>query len=660
MLKYSRNFLYRIKRRRFFLLTILSFSLLLYLLKIQHYKSPAITYNDKIEFHLEMNDQWQNHYEDHLTLQQFTPELIYRPIYQSIYDDYQSIEEFTNKPLYEKCSIYFQKLHALNPDWWMSPKRGVEYPHDNNEKSENLIHLNIYNHCFMGKLESTDANIYKAVYKILNDLYGGNFDKRVYPYLTGKMPIFQHWNGFIYNGPVSTSASSSDIGNFDQLNEFSFDYDLEMLSNASSSSTSSSFSTEYAFWELYKQKLSGDGIAVSVNDELVDEAMSLIRNLRLLNNNLPIQFIHRGDLSTSNRYNLVKEARSNENNNNGENREYLEQDIWFVDLSFSISDSYESEFFKYFNKMLAYGFNSFKNMILMDTDIVLFQNPSEFFKSSQFESSKSLFFKDRNLDMHMSQAFIEFLQTTSPNKLDKSFFNIKPINFQKLDNSDYFKEKYFHYMESGVVVLDRSQYWNAVILSLQLSFIQSTLTGSWGDKEHFWIGCLLAGFDNYKFDKYWTASIGNVVDIVDGESVTHKICSAHPAHISSDNNELLWINSGILECPKVNELVTFNDFKTLEESEENEDRFQSQHELEMFYKSPISFQSFIIPPLSKYFHDADKNVGLQQLSLCDNYMWCSFDKIGNGLRQEWNGIYGIFTDEQMEKYNYIAKNYLKI
>lgn len=546
----------------------------------------------------------------------------------------------------------------------MAPRLGPEYPHEELTKSQDLIHMNIYNQCFM------DPDIFDSTgvsFRMLDKMFDG-LDSRFYPYLSFNLPLFQHWTGHVFFGPEQIS-NKMDLDNEDgndasaddhllSLSEVTFEYDTLMLNNIPTSPSG------IPFWNYYKTHLMHTGIVISINNDMVDDAILLVGNLRTLGNRLPIEIFHRGDLSNMNRLKLVKAARTKLQ------LDVPKQNIWFVDVSFALNSDYKDEFPKYFNKMLAYGFNSFVHTIMLDVDVVLFASPTAFLKTETYKDSGTLFFKDRNLNMNMRQSFMDFLQDTSPNKIDEFLFGMSAVN-EDTWKGEYFKEHYFHYMESGVVAINRKSYWNGVIMSLHLSFIQSTYIGSWGDKEHFWMGLLLSGLDDYRFDRYWAASVGHIITQKNG---IHKICSSHPSHILSETNELLWTNSGITNCPKLSEKTVMNDFNLLRQENSRSDGFEniglmfgSSKELEGYYRSHISFEGFIIPPLAKY-NLAESNeegfegsyVGLEQTHLCQGYMWCAYDQIGDGLKSDLHGTFMEFTDIQKQKYQYIAQQYLSL
>lgn len=530
-----------------------------------------------------------------------TPDFESRPIYKYLKSNSNSIND--------NCLTYFQKLNELHPNWWMKPKIGKSFTHENTEMIQDLIHVNIYNKCF---IDNSKININENIKKFTGPI--SNLDYKMYPYLSGKLPLFQNNHGKYFYGPES--LPDLNLNNFNDLQNLKNDFfDISLIELDESINQ---FHIEnIPYWNYYKNFLNGSGIVISINDNFVNDVIKLLKNLQFLGNYLPIQLIHRGDLSNLNK---IKILNSYKNNNK----------IWFVDISHCINEKYSNEFNKYYNKLLAYTFNSFENMILLDNDIVLFENPVKLFNSNEFKISKSFFFKDRLLPYRMSSNFLNFLKKVSPNIFDNFFFGFNQIDNSFWLNNEYFQNNYFHYMESGLVVINKLKYWNGIILSTQLPFIQSTIIGSWGEKEFFWMSLLISGFNDYKFNNNWSALVGNLNN-------NNNICSSHPAHIVND--ELIWINSNILNCPKFSNDLLIEDFNKLP-NYNNFLNFDSIEDLEIWYKNPISFDYFIIP-------DVDN---LNQLNLCDNYMWCS--NINNG------GTNKKFNNKLKSKYDKIASNYL--
>ncbi|AWU76942.1 uncharacterized protein C5L36_0C08550 [Pichia kudriavzevii] len=530
-----------------------------------------------------------------------TTSLKYRPYHQLI---------DPNLPLEEKCRAYFTHLFKEQPDWKLTPKLGKSYPHSEKTKSEDLVHLNLYNHCYM----SNDFAIVPE------------WDEKMYPYLSRKLPVFQHWSGVqSYGKPEKGDA---------KIDELSVDsYKRQGVSMEP-------VDKGVPFWRYFKANIEGRGIVLSSSDDFITETVKLMDNLKTLGNELPVQIVHRGDLSYANRLRLSKKVRE-------ENGLPL-FDLWFVDVSLCLNDVYKDSFDGYFNKMLAYSFNSLKEIVLLDTDVVIFKPLDKLFESKIYSSSKTLFFKDRSTEMRMSDEYINFIQNTAPSYLDHTIFGAPFVDLN-LFETEYFQLRYFHYMEAGLFLINREIYWNGVLMALWLSNVESFKMASWGEKEHFWLGLVMSGEDSFKFDKYWTGNVGKLVATDNGRR--HKICSAHPAHILSESNELAWINSGITNCEKVNNEVLAHDIEKIFDIGYN---IQSIPALERYYRQPISFDAFIVPPEYKVATDYPPT---EIMDLCSRYYYCVYDSIGPDHDQQ--GIKWEFSKPQIKWYNVVADRYVQ-
>ncbi|CAI8503070.1 unnamed protein product [Pichia kudriavzevii] len=250
----------------------------------------------------------------------------YRPYHQFI-DPKLSLEE--------KCRAYFTHLFKEQPDWTLTPKLGESFSHAEKTKSQDLVHLNLYNHCYM----SNDFAIVPE------------WDEKMYPYLSRKLPVFQHWSGVqSYGKPEKGDA---------KIDELSVDsYKRQGVSMEP-------VDKGVPFWRYFKANLEGRGIIVSLSDNYVKEATKLIGNLKALSNTLPIQFFHRGDLSNDGKLKLTQALMKN-------NEQPL-FDIWFVDVSPCLNEEYKGSFGSFFNKMLAYGFNTFQRSGLIRYRCCYFQ-----------------------------------------------------------------------------------------------------------------------------------------------------------------------------------------------------------------------------------------------------------------------------------------------
>ena len=171
---------------------------------------------------------------------------------------------------------------------------------------------------------------------------------------------------------------------------------------------------------------------------------------------------------------------------------------------------------------------------------------------------------------------------------------------------------------------------------LELNFYEPVTKRSHGDKELFWLAMAISGEENYVFDENYAAAIGVTTPAsdrpkVDGHTPRESVelCSPHPGHVSSEDNALVWINSGFLYCSKSPQL----DF---EKEAEHKDRLKWLHtaeEFKAFYTSPLRIQSAIIPPMDLHNwainNDDEPSRGwFMDSRYCSGYMWCAYLSIG--------------------------------
>lgn len=75
----------------------------------------------------------------------------------------------------------------------------------------------------------------------------------------------------------------------------------------------------------------------------------------------------------------------------------------------------------------------------------------------------------------------------------------------------------------------------------------------WGDKDLFWSSLSCAADENYEFNEYSAASVGERTTDEKRKyypnSQSNELCSTHPGHINEEG-KLLWINSGFSYCKK--------------------------------------------------------------------------------------------------------------
>lgn len=319
------------------------------------------------------------------------------------------------------------------------------------------------------------------------------------------------------------------------------------------------------YWARYMSVARGRGIVISIDDANVAHACRLIRVLASLGNELPIQFIHEGDLLARSTATLLNCAKG-------------KQDVEFMDVTPTLKPGYSAIFQGYNNKWFAALFSTFQEIILMDADVVPFVKPSEFFDLEGYESLGAYFFKDRELAETLLDSQYEFFSKMLPN--NDMFFNIT-VDQLKLDNN-FFNYKSKHVMESGVVVLRRGPHLLGMIISLALQYWFQSGRIFYGDKDLFWLGQLISGNSNFHFNKHAAAAVGVI-------EANNTLCSTQLGHFSPDKR-LLWINGALNVCKKNTWFLDYLQYPSLRK------QFNySMSELRDNYKTPIEVHHAVLP-----------------------------------------------------------------
>ncbi|GMM36354.1 putative alpha-1,3-mannosyltransferase [Saccharomycopsis crataegensis] len=486
-------------------------------------------------------------------------------------------------------------------------------------------------------------------------------EKKIFPFLSFNYPIYERWNGAIYEKmpQISNILKNEEIKSKKHKGKFTSDLLPEVLDT-----------TEFGdcFVPSFYNSMNGKGLVLSVSDNYVGEVIKLIRTLRVLGNKYPIQIIHSGDLSQANRKLLVDASResikklipkvnvSKKEFEKYEYKDYIDhdypvQEIWFVNVLRAIDPKYNEVFSGYSNKLLAYFFNSFDEMMLLDTDTVLLVPTKSFFKLDKYLKHGAMFFRDRDVDDMLWDFDVEFWKKLMPSVLDKKFFGIPQPTDVTLKNryiGDYRK----HFMEAGLVLVKRSTHFTGILMGLEINLWRTVIDNRmWGDKEYFWLGQSLAGNENYHINGYQAGAAGEV-RTVPGK-FTHEICSTHPAHIlDEDNKTLLWINSGFQNCKK----NSWDDDVNNERIKKT--NMADKQVLQSFYEDFTKITGVVIPPVTEHSYVNNMNEpfsGWYKLNICSGYYWCGYEVIGASQNDEDKGLLIEFDKDTIEFYDFVGR-----
>ncbi|CCH46204.1 Alpha-1,3-mannosyltransferase MNT2 [Wickerhamomyces ciferrii] len=508
-----------------------------------------------------------------------------------------------------------------------------------------------------------------------------DIEQRLFPWLSRELPVFKRWTGDTIIGipkmskyvdetyddvDIPWSSKNGESEDSVDLNSKETNKDPQVTKvDRFSSRFGKRYERKDCFLNKWRSMLNGKGIVLSAADKYEGDLIGLIRILRALNNKIPVQIVHKGDLSEKVQNNLIKVARSDEvkvpkylfdkvKDHSPQN--FPKQEIWFVNAKRCIRPEYRGNFNMYANKLIAYLFNSFDDILLMDTDSIPLIKPIEFFKSGPYQRTQTIFFKDRYNMEKVSKHDSEYFKRLMPGKIDESLYTVPRATNNTFENR-YIKNQFRHVMEAGVVGIKRSTHFIGILTSIQLNFWTATNSRIWGDKELFWLGQSISGNENYEFNKYDVVAVGELTPMEERprNTIAHELCSTHPGHLSGDDDyTLMWINSGMRFC----KVDTWNGDV---QDERMKKKAKDAKELESFYKNPVKINAALIPPggdRSKPNNNQEPAFGWIMTPPCKGYYWCAYDILGGSTDPRDRGAYVEYDNVTEFRNEYLGKLWL--
>lgn len=521
------------------------------------------------------------------------------------------------------------------------------YREDEQTLHDYLSHLKIFNKCFLTRdshmasdsafiskqrQNLTEMNFQMAPSKFsMTEMYHGfksmscaTIERKLYSWVSRKSPVYERWDGKIVRIPVAGGKT-----------------------------------TDKCFLLTLRSFLKGKGIVLSIADKHLDDIVRLIRLLRALRNTLPIQIVYYDNVSDDTKKTIIKAARSKFENHPG-------QEVWFVDVKEAVTEEYLYKFGGFGNKILATLFNSFEEMMLIDADTVMLESPEFFFSMKKYLRTGTAFFKDRATFEFRPKDDLIFFKKLLPSVLDTAIFNIPQTSEQALLTEFFMGLS--HYMESGLVVINRATHFEQPLIMAQLNFYSTVQNRIYGDKELFWLSLVISGDENFAFNKHFAAAIGLLTPELErsgdvGRDKVFKskeICSNHPAHINDeDDHSLLWFNSGFRHCGKNSEVRFLEEFNFKKRYK----FLKTVESFKTFFESKVIIKNAIIPPVT-----LNENVGknneneperpwLNLREYCYGYTWCAYSLMGGDLNRDGEvfdtqikGTLIEFTDREINRF----------
>ncbi|CAI4064826.1 hypothetical protein SKDZ_09G1480 [Saccharomyces kudriavzevii ZP591] len=523
-------------------------------------------------------------------------------------------------PKHDKCRYIFEVLYKCDPNWDNGQTAKFYNVDDVDNTLASLLgeRLRSYDYCFLsGKLDPTEIFENSTV-----DPY--DLQNRIFPFL-------------------KAASKESNIAMWPAIKDLTTG---ESVPPPEIEMEPSKFNGN--FWFNWNKLSKGRGFVLTIAEKDVPLFIRQLKVMEFSKNELPFQIITTGnELSPESIAKISKVAAEGK------------QKVYLVDCSTVLESEFSSTYiFSFQNKWVASLFNTFEEYILLDADVVPFVKSDYFFDSPSYKGSGILLFKDRVMRNELTFKYcIELLGLVEPSREEHRLIGSKLVfdSSSLLSSSsseeasvyyNFFKNLRLHHVDSGLVVVNKLEKLNGLLMSFMLNLDGKMQRCVYGDKEIFWIGQLYAGQD-YSINPVDGSIIGPVniqTDDVDGSlKENYHICSAQIAH-SDLENQLLWINGGLKTCKISNSAQ--DDFQR--EPDYFKSRYNEESSLQKIYDAPLNVEGLIIP-------DVSVNPWMQ-IKECSNYMYCAYatnDKHTNSKLDEGRVIR--FSDEKLRYINDISR-----
>lgn len=491
-------------------------------------------------------------------------------------------------PLAEKCRYMIDATYALNEAW--SNENIVKFYGD--DQVDNVLislmaeRLRMFDHCFIaGELESSEVFGLKS---FVGEKYDSmvslkDYIRRLFPFMH---ELTDDDDPLLW--PQITNLRTGHIEPVFRLpNNFNQNFFLN-----------------------WKRMARGSGIVITLSEGSKSLLYKQLKVLEHSGNTLPIQIVTAGNDFSDEFKEELREMVANS-----------KQNVFLVDCSPLLNSQFAKEHIKnVLNKWIAVIFNTFEEPILLDVDAVPFVPMERFLAEKRYKESGMLMYKDRNMPgEHTSQYCIEMLGDVEPSIQEKKFigsrikYHSRTKSFDQTEEAaayqGYFRQLKLHHVESGLVVINKSEKLSGLLLSFLMNLDAKMKKCVYGDKEIFWLGQLYAGqsYAIYPTD----GGVAGPLTRSNHETFSlYQICATQIAHID-ESQDLLWTNGGLKTCKF--EDGAESDFK--DHPDYFGGRYHSVETLKSIYGSPLNIEGLIIPKVEE-----DPWIQIQE---CHNYMYCA-------------------------------------
>ena len=472
-----------------------------------------------------------------------------------------------------RCRLLVGSMYQDNMEW-SNEDAFIEYGNKKRGSEESTLlleRMRIYNYCFL-KSDLNALDVFNTVYFKKNGLTAWDFQWRMFPFLDREFDMKREvfWPELIdlhsENAPSVTQFAINEGRSKEDFN-----------SN---------------FMQNWLKESKGRGIVTTSNFSQLPLFARQLHVLDELGNTLPVQIVTTGKEADSKylRY-AVKAVKDSK------------QEVYLMDVSRLLSQEYADEKIDGFMyKWLAVLFGGYNEELLLDVDVVPFENPREYFSIEKYQENGIYFYRDRNVRMlgnkyrpHLklegapSMEEKALLETTLMLEGNPKFDQI--LTSEGKAYSNFFSEDPHHSVDSGLVPINKYRKFGGLLMSFLMDFDARYTDISHGDKELFWLGQLYSG-EHYSIDNLEAAAVGKLQEAYGGDKDSKKyvICSSQLGHLTEDY-KLSWLNGGLSNC----RFDSIGKAEFLRDPKYFKGKYKNVEALEEYYRKPIDIRAALIP-----------------------------------------------------------------
>lgn len=481
-----------------------------------------------------------------------------------------------------------------------------------------------------------------------------DLETRVYPWLSFQYPVYERYTGEAFEGPPPMSEF---VGEEFQSGrgKLRSDQSIKLI-----------FTGGKPCWlNNFKNLLNGKGVVIPFYEGSVDDIKSLIRLLRALKNEYPVQVISYGPIEKDHKHALIDAAQKPLTDLPGSYNDVKDtfeeliveseevglttQELWFVDALAMLVPEAKEKWDDFPLSILATFASSFEEILLFDPTAIPLKNPGYFFSQREYEQKGAYFYRAKPMHTREDRN-INFFNKLLPSLIDLVVFEIPILTAQSLDLP--FFTGLQEVQDPGVVVVDKSQHFAAINSLMQLgAFWPASYRGN--VSQELWLGFLVSGDESFHFNKYFPAAISDELSEKDGAP---QICSAHTGHLDPvTSNELVWLTNGLMTCPAKDA-----DAKADHGNAFKWKTFEKVEDMERYYRSRFKVTMAVVPPfVNTDSFDLKNDDGLPESPWmegdgCKGMVMCANSEIGGKTKYGSNKQRGQFLEFEALETDLIA------